>query len=1212
MNATEKQVSSTSVQLQNQLLNRPLRLLTVVLSCLVTLAGLPEIQLNAADYSLDIECLAVSPDGSVLATGSNPGTTINLRRIADGTLIRTLTGHKSYVHGLAFSPDGTRLFSGGGGWTFFSEAEIRMWRLSNGDLEWKVAESGYTVAFSPDGTVVASAEFSEDPIRLRRASDGTLLRTISGHPTNNRVSGLVFSADSQILASSSGEDSSIKIWQLSNGALLRTLRDGDRVIAFSPDGKMLASAHKLWRLADGSVLQTFSDYCDAISPDWSLMASGGNEYDTRSHDSFSAVNIYRLSDGARLRTMTGYSSQQMSEQPVSFFLAAFLPDGSGVIGSSETELGCWSLSDGTPLWTSTGLLAGHNSGGQTSLIITKQPRDQTATAGTNVTFTVATAGGTGPVLYQWRFNREDIIGATQATLTLNGIQPGDAGSYTVSVSDNHGSIISQAAVLTVHFPFQIYSHPQSDVVPAGASVSFAVGASGADLITYQWRFNGQNIPSETSSTLTVTNVQPANGGRYSVAVANSHGVLISLPATLTVLTNPEFVWNRVHLQPLALAPDGATLAGLVPGPDVNMTVKLWRVPNMAPLRTFADSTGPVVFSPDGRTIATRTWSESTGGQAQLWRVSDAKKLITIPIDPWCLAFSPDGALLALGSAGQISLWDLAGATLHQSLSLPGVTTSVSAVAFSPDGSLLASGNDKKVQVWRTRDGVLLQTLPGHPSGVTSIAFSPDGTKLAAAGGYPSLFYNMFTFLWRVSDGNVLWTTFGSGHALSFSPDGNILYTSGREPSTQLLQVSDGLPLRKLNGHVAVSSFCWIDDQSTLAVLGGEGNAAMGVDFWRNTDETLVRTLSSEGHDGVVEAVAFSRDGTGLATAAQEIILWHPTVGTPFKTLPAENWNETYNSVAWSADGSTLASGGGENDNIKSTLKYWRVSDGKQLTEVDGSGNILAVAFSPDGSNLLSINMDGTVKLVRSSDESLIWSLTQKATCVAFSPDGKAIVLGLGFPENSVQIRRASDGGLVRTLDSHANWVCAVAVSPDGAMLASGSTDCTIKLWRATDGSLLRTLKGHGSWVQSLDFSPDANILASSSKDGTIRIWKVSDGSLLQAYDLTMIGPSVISFSPDGRAMAYGCQDGTVGLARNPYAQDNQFRPHMVSIVPSGIGAFLLTIDCQPLRTYNLQASTDLLSWFDVTNVTSSSAQIQAVDWISTNFNQRFYRTIQRP
>jgi WD40 repeat protein len=1212
MNATEKEVSSTTVHVQNKILHGFLRLLKIALLCVVIPVELPENLVIAAGYSLDIDCLAVSPDGSMLATGSNPATSISLWRTADGTPQGTLTGHKSYVHGLAFSPDGTYLFSGGGGWTFFSDAELRMWRLSDGNLEWKVSESGYTVAFSPDGTVVASAEFSEDPIRLRRASDGILLRTLPGHPTNNRVSSLVFSADLKMLASSSGGDLSIKIWQLSDGALLRTLRDNGRVIAFSPDGKLLASAHKLWRLADGSVLTAFSDYCDAISPDWSLMASGGNEYDTRSHDTFSAVKVYRISDGTRLRTMTGYSSQQMAGQPVSFFLAAFLPDGRGIIGASETELGCWSLNDGTPLWTSTGLLSGNNSSGQTALLITKQPLDQTAVAGTNVTFTVATAGGTGPVHYQWRFNREDIIGATQSTFTLNGIQPSNAGSYTVSVSDNLGSILSQVAVLTVHLPIQISSHPHSEVVSAGANVSFTVGVSSPGSITYQWRFNDQNIPGSTAAKLTITNVQPANRGRYSVAVENSGNVIMSLPATLTVLTPLDFVWSRVPFQPRALAPDGSILAGILYEADAQITLKLWHVPDMAPLRTLAKAREPVVFSPDGQTIATRTWSDTTGGQAQLWRVSDGKQLMTIPIDPWCLAFSPDGALLALGSVGQISLWDLARGKLRQSLSLPGVKTYVSAVTFSSDGTLLASGNDTNVHLWRTQDGTLLQTLPGHPSSATSIAFSPDGTTLASAGGSPYLVYDMFTFLWRISDGNLLWKAFGSGYALSFSPDGNQLYTAGREPNTQLLRVSDGLPLRKLKGHVATSSFCWINNQTTLAVLGGAGNMTMGVDYCLNADETLVQTISSEGHYGVVETVAFSPDGNALATGAQTIMLWNPTNGAPFATLQADSWNETCNSVAWSTDGSTLASGGGDEDNRKSTMKLWRVSDGKQITGADGTGKTLVVAFSADGSNWLSVNTDGTVKLMRSSDESLIWSFTQKTTCAAFSPDGKAIVFGLGFPENAVQVRRVTDGGLVRTLDSHGNWICAVAISPDGALLASGSTDCTIKLWRATDGSLLRTLKGHASWVQSLDFSPDANILVSSSKDGTIRLWQVSDGSLLQAYDLTMIGQSVVSFSPDGRAMAFGGQDGTVGLARYPYAQDNQFRPHMVSITPSGNGTFLLKINCQPSHTYSLQASTDLTSWIDMTNLTSLSSQIQAIDWTATNFNHRFYRTIQRP
>jgi WD40 repeat protein len=146
--------------------------------------------------------------------------------------------------------------------------------------------------------------------------------------------------------------------------------------------------------------------------------------------------------------------------------------------------------------------------------------------------------------------------------------------------------------------------------------------------------------------------------------------------------------------------------------------------------------------------------------------------------------------------------------------------------------------------------------------------------------------------------------------------------------------------------------------------------------------------------------------------------------------------------------------------------------------------------------------------------------------VAISPDGKMIA---STSEDKTVKLWKKDGTLLRTLTGHSDTVYRVAFSPDGQMIASASKDKTVKLWKI-DGTLLKTLEGHTGEVHGVAFSPNGKMIASGSWDGTVKLWKI-DGTLQKsipvAGDLTQ--RTTVSFSPDGQIIASGGWGGTVQL-----------------------------------------------------------------------------------
>jgi len=145
--------------------------------------------------------------------------------------------------------------------------------------------------------------------------------------------------------------------------------------------------------------------------------------------------------------------------------------------------------------------------------------------------------------------------------------------------------------------------------------------------------------------------------------------------------------------------------------------------------------------------------------------------------------------------------------------------------------------------------------------------------------------------------------------------------------------------------------------------------------------------------------------------------------------------------------------------------------------------------------------------------------------IAYSPDGGTVAVG-----TSLGIYFFDSSSLEQTRFIPADtWVRALAFSPDGRWLASGSYDPTVRLWNVNDGTLTKELHGHTAWVRGLTFSPDGNYLATASDDNSVRLWRLADGNVI--HILPEAGARAVAFSPDGELLATGGYDKVIRLWR---------------------------------------------------------------------------------
>ncbi len=241
----------------------------------------------------------------------------------------------------------------------------------------------------------------------------------------------------------------------------------------------------------------------------------------------------------------------------------------------------------------------------------------------------------------------------------------------------------------------------------------------------------------------------------------------------------------------------------------------------------------------------------------------------------------------------------------------------------------------------------------------------------------------------------------------------------------------------------------------------------------------------KGHVGCVFTVQFSPDGKWLASGGEDgtSIVWDIQTGKPMTSLSGHR--HFVGAVAFSPNGQMLATGSRDG-----SFKLWNLIKKEEVASHIGDGFCIQnIVFNLDGKTLAWTGLEGSVNLwdIRTSNNILTFKLPQQPLCLEFTSKGKSLAIcDIEFTFKQWNVK--SETKMTEVKYGEKSFSSA-AINPEGNIIAAGAEKGVLTVFDRKSGKGI-SLEGHTEDVRALAFSPDGKLLASGSRDGTVRLWAV--------------------------------------------------------------------------------------------------------------------------